>query len=819
MERSIWRYRSAVLECVLHGYSNQTLIPPRRSFAVPGKVSLLALALGTCAPALAQQTEAAANPPAAASAAGADDTGDIIVTAQRREQRLQDVPVAVSVVTGDSLQRSNITSLEDVAARLPDVKISSGTITNSIAIRGVGSGNNAGFEQSVATFVDGIYRSRSRSTRAALFDIERVEVLKGPQTTFFGANAIAGALNIVTRKPGDRFDYNGSAYFVPSTHEYDGQLGVDVPLTDTLSARVAGRISGSDGYVKNDRLGEKGPHERTEQGRLAVRWKPSNGYTSDLRVEGSHTRNDNALVFQLVGCPPSSDYALSPVNTCGRYLRQAGGSVDDKLDYHSTMGNEYVNYDYFETSWTNSIDVGSGSINAITGYFWHSYTTEGQAVPFPITDAVTGLDGYPTYQDERYHQISQEIRYQSATGGTFEYMFGGYASHGDLSTRTIVGFRFLPFGANDKTGTFNAASPLGGNNLITQTDRTLSAFASATIRPVEHLRINLGARYSSIHKHGARDIAPGLVSGEPSPASFQSVSVAQQDIIAAILATNRANYAHPSRTDDKFMPSVSVQYDLSPDVMAYASYANGFKAGGYSVGANNEEFDPETVNAYEFGLKGKFFDRRLTADIALYRSDYHNLQESSLQLLSTGAVSSLIQNVARSRSQGVEFTGSLRVASWLTLDTSVAYLDAKYTSYPNGACTIYALYLSASCTQDLSGKRRSYAPKWSGNIGARISAPIGENYRLTLDPLLYFTSRFYEAATADPLLEQKGYAKFDLRIGFGPADGRWTVAVIGKNLTDKVTSQFRQSIPLAPGSVSALVDAPRTVGIQLTFRQ
>lgn len=755
---------------------------------------------------------------AQADAAGQNADGEIVVTAQRREQRLQDVPVAVSVVGGETLQRQNITSLNDMAVRLPNVRISTGTIANAITIRGVGSGPNPGFEQSVATFVDGVYRSRSRSTRAALFDLERVEVLKGPQTTFFGANAIAGALNIVTRKPGEELNYNAVATYVPSTQEYDVQMGVDAPLSPSLSARIAGRVSGSDGYIKSSNTGEDGPHDRTAQGRIALKWEPDSDFRSDLRIDGARSRTRGSGMYQVINCPPPPGFALAPINVCNRYLNQNGGNIDDTLDYHSATGPTQTNYDFIEGAWTNSVDVGSGSINMISGYFWHHTTNLGQGIPFPLTDAIGGTNGYPTRQDERYRQVSQEIRYQSATGGTLEYMIGGYASHGRLSTRTVVGFSFQPFGARDTTGTFNASTLFAGNNIITQNDTTWSGFASATIRPIEHFRINLGARYSSIQKRAHRTAAPGLGDNLASFEGFQSLSPAQTAIVARLLATNTADFARPERTDNKFMPSASIQYDLSRDVMIYASYANGFKAGGYSFGAQNDDFGPETVNAYELGIKGSFLDRRLNMDLTFYRSDYKDLQETSLQLQPNGTITSLVQNVGASRSQGVEFNASLRTTSWLTLNTSVAYLDAKYTDYPNGACTIQALaQVGGGCTQDLSGKRRTNAPEWSGNVGARASIPVG-NYNLTVDPLVYFTSRYFMAATADPLLEQRGYTKVDLRIGFGPQDGRWEVALVGKNLTDKLTTQYKQSIPLAPGSISALVDAPRTVGVQLTIR-
>ncbi|HEX7819781.1 MAG TPA: TonB-dependent receptor plug domain-containing protein [Sphingobium sp.] len=183
--------------------------------------------------------------PLAAHAQTSDDPGaaDIVVKAQRREQRLQDVPISVSVVGGEALRSGGLTSLEDVSARLPAVRIAQAVLADLINVRGVGSGNNPGFEQSVATFVDGVYRARSRSTRAALFDVDRLEVLKGPQTTFFGANAIAGAFNISTRKPGRDFAYNGLTSYDFVTDEYIVEGGVTVPLSETLSVRAAARAS------------------------------------------------------------------------------------------------------------------------------------------------------------------------------------------------------------------------------------------------------------------------------------------------------------------------------------------------------------------------------------------------------------------------------------------------------------------------------------------------------------------------------------------------------------------------------------------------
>lgn len=767
--------------------------------------------LAMAAPALAQVQTTQDEPEDSLNSEGA-----IIVTAQLREQRLEDVPVTVSVVGGEFLTEQNITELSDVSQRLPNVNISSGTISNTVVIRGVGSGPNPGFEQSVATFVDGVYRSRSRATRAALFDLQRIEVLKGPQLTFFGANAIAGALNIVSRKPGFVSDVNGSATYTFETGGYDLQLGVDQPITDTLAVRVAGRASGSDGYIYNERLDEDGPRDRTYQGRVSLVFEPSSAFESVLRVDGMTQSTKNAAAYQALNCPPGPGFAIAPVNTCQRYINLTGGPVDDELDYTTASGETSNDYEFVEAAWVNTLNVGDAAFSAISGYFWHNNETHGQAVPFPI-NAIVGQDGFPTSQNETYEQISQEIRYQTDTGGLIDYMVGGYVAKGDLQLDTVVGFRFLPFGARDTTGNFNAGTPLAGFNIIEQEDRTLSAFASATIRPTDALRVNLGLRYSNIRKEADRAATPGI-SFSPNPRNdFLPQSPALTAIIAGLLNTNTDDFPSPSITDDRFMPSVGVQYDVSPDVMVYANFASGFKAGGYSFGANNEEFEPEEVDAYEIGLKGNFFDRVLSLEASLYRSNYTNLQETSLQLQPTGAITSLVANVAASRSQGAELNATVRATDWLTLTSGVAYLEAEYTDYPSGACTILALAQTPGCRQDLTGAQRPYAPEWSGNVGADIEIPV-EDFVVSINPLFYFSSSYFLSATADPLLRQDGYSKIDLRIGFGPSDGRWELAVVGKNLTDRLTTQFAQAVPLAPGTVAALVDPPRTIGLQLTFR-
>jgi len=782
----------------------------QRAFAAGTSV----LTLFVAAPVFAQEVPAPTSPGPAAAADQAT-AGEIIVTAQRRSQRLQDVPVAVSVVDGAQILQQNLNSLEDVAARLPDVKITTGSLVNQINIRGVGSGQNAGFEQSVATFVDGVYRSRSMSARAALFDIAQIEVLKGPQTTFFGANAIAGALNISSRKPGSTFGYNASALYAFEDGEYNLEAGLDLPVSDQLALRVAGRLSGMDGYIHNRYLNEDGPHERSQQARISARWQPSSEIRSDLRVDYFRSHVNNAYSFVLESCPVAAPIAEGAGKSCGTYLA-GGGKPYSGLGYESVSPPNFSNIKFWEGAWTNSIDVGPGSLSAITGYLDQKVDSLTQPIPLPLPGAVGGTQGLPVYLGERFHQFSQELRFQSRAGGTFEYMLGGYYADSHLYNYNYVGFFFLPFGAFSPLGTTNATTQVTGSPRLTEDDRTLSAFASLTVRPVDHLRVNIGARYSNIHKKAVRDTTMGTSVGAV-PATYMPFPTATMNFFAAVLGADLGQFANPSRTDDKFMPSVGVQYDVARDVMLYGTFSKGFKAGGYSAASLANSFQPETVNAYELGLKSRFLDRRLTLNAALFRSDYSNLQESTIIISSAGTIISLVQNAAKSRSQGVELGISFRASPMLTLSTDLAYLDSKYTSYPDGPCTVLGNYQSSTCRQDLSGKRRPYAPAWSGNVAANFSIPLSGSYTLHFDPVIYFSSKFFESATADPLLTQKGYVKVDAHLGVGPSDGQWQVSVVAKNIFNKATAGFRQQVTNS-SAIYALPDRPRAIALQLSIK-
>ena len=782
------------------------------------------IALGAM-PAMAQSQDQSTGPtrPAEATSQVDPPTSDIIVTAQGREQRLKDVPVSASVVSGATLERKDLRSLTDLTARLPDVKITAGQSSDVLSIRGVGSGQNPGLEQSVATFVDEVYRARSRAIRATIFDVDRVEVLKGPQITFFGANAIAGALNITTRKPSETFGVNATALY-GTDNEYLFEAGVTGPITDTLSGRVAGRANGMDDFVDNAAAASRGKL-REYTGRLSLRWQPTANFRSDFRVEGTTSRNSAAYDGELLNCPTDPAYPAAGNIGCNEALALGGGKVDDKLNRKSDIVPGYANFDFYEFGWTNSLDLGSVKVKAVTGYYDHKSHVLQDLIPVGPTGP-NNLGSLMVPANDLFHQFSQELRVETKIGQALDLLAGVYYQRSHLQTDSYADFRFLPFGSflppfANPAG-YTAATQVAGYAVLFQAENTKSAFAAATLRPLAHLRINGGLRYTIVTKDADRSFVLGSHAGgvvsSPGADLIPAPLVTQQFLAANVIGGDLANFPNPRRQDRRLMPSVGLQYDVTPDVMTYATFSTGFKAGGFGGTNVIESYGPESVRAYEVGAKGALLNHALDVTVAAFRSDYRDLQEATIVFLPSGAVIAVTTNAASARSQGIEFGSTLKVARNLSFSADVAYLDSRFLSYPNGGCTVLqTLSKGLACSQDLSGKHRPFAPTFSGNVGASLTVPTG-GYRLRIDPDIYFVTDYNEQAGDDPLYVQKVYAKADLRIGFGPADGRWELSVIGKNLTDKQTASFRSGVTASPGSVIAFPDRGRSAALQFTIK-
>ncbi|KQZ61028.1 hypothetical protein ASD67_17255 [Sphingopyxis sp. Root1497] len=758
--------------------------------------------------------------------------GDIIVTAQRREQSLQDVPISIAVATGDTLRESQISDLGDLGNRVSGVKINSAGASDSLNIRGIGSGFNMGFEQAVGIFIDGVYVARSQVIRGGFLDLERIEVLKGPQSTYFGSNTIAGALSIVTKKPSQNFDGYVSALYSPSDDEYDVQAAVGGPLAEGLSMRGAFRLFGMGGYIKNTRLDNKGPNNSDMQARLALRYETPGDVDVNLRVDYAKYDDKHTELQEITNCPPAPGYGTGPnfdqpAGTCAGIL--VPGDQDGKLNYVTASGDAFFQLESVNGAFDVSVPIGGNTLTSTTGYYYHDLfrtTVSGASFALPAFNLPAGL---PLSQPEKFRSFSQELRFESDKGGFLEYMLGLYYDNSNMKGAINTGFYFSNFGAlaNTRAGATGAAvipanTPVAQEVYGDQDQSNRSVFAAATVNLSEAFRVNLGARYSSIRKsahrttRAGRGDAIGQVITEFTPEQFNTWSTTVGRV--------GGDYRNTKRTDEKFMPSVNVQYDVNRDVMLYASFATGFKAGGWSIGQNLDEFGPENVKSYEAGLKASWFDRRLTTNITFFNSDYDDLQESTTIIDANGINQSVIANVGKARSRGIDLEVGVRPFDGFNLSANIGYLDAKYLDYKNGPCPILPTdpaliaQIAPVCpVPNLGGTRKAYAPKWSGSVNANYSADLSSDLKLKLGSWMYFSSRFFQQANGDYLTSQSGYAKLDLRASIGAIDDQWELAIIAKNVTDKATGNYR-GVMTGSNAVAVRTDRSRSIAFQISTR-
>jgi iron complex outermembrane receptor protein len=757
-----------------------------------------------------------ASAPVKAAPAGADTSGEIVVTAQRREQSLQDVPISVAVASGGTLRAAHVSNLNDLGNRLSGVKINRAGASDSLNIRGVGSGFNAGFEQSVATFIDGVYVSRSQATRAGFLDVDRVEVLKGPQSTYFGANAIAGALSVVTRKPTQTLEGYASALYSPSDGEYDAQAAVGGPLADQLSGRVAVRLSGMNGYIHNARLDDDGPRNRDIQARTALRYQVPGTLDINWRVDYAHYNDQHAELQEILNCPPAPGYG-NPGVGCLSVI--AAGNADNKLDYHTSTSDSFFKLDSVSSALSMAWTFGRNTLTSTTGFYYHDIDrfTGSPLQNVPTLSGISDSSGLPITQHEKFRSVSQELRLQSDKGGFLEYMVGLYYDNSNLKSSYSYGFYFAPFAAK-LGGLIPATTPIAQRVSGDQDQQNRSAFAAATLNFTHNLRLNLGARYSSIEKTNHRTSLVGVGDDFGEIAGGLLLPPAASTLFTSSVGFAAGDYAHTHRTDNKFMPSANLQYNVTRDIMLYGSYATGFKAGGWAIGNGLDEFGPETVKSYEAGIKAQWFNRRLTTNLTFFDSRYKGLQVSTTVINAAGVPVSAIANVGRSRSRGIDMEFGIRPFAGLSLTANVGYLDSTFLEYPAGPCTQLQLIAKpVGCTQNLAGKRTPFAPAWSGGVNADYSFALTANLKAKLGAWVYFTSGYYEQASIDPLLYQSRYAKLDLRAAVSSANDRWEVAVIGKNVTNQVTAGYR-SLMTASNAVTALTDRARSVAFQVSTK-
>ena len=697
---------------------------------------------------------------------------DIVVTAQRREESLQRTPVAVTALTAQELRTQNITTVADIARVAPNLTISSYSYnapTNTIPIiyiRGVGQQDPAIYsDPGVPVYVDGVYVARSAGGAIDLPDVQRVEVLRGPQGTLFGKNAVGGAVNIVTRTPGaspaTRIDLTAGNY-----HLWELRGFIDVKASDTLGISLAFDAKREDGWGKRldlsggvlGRLGD----QRHLSGRVKLRWTPTDRLTIDLAGDYTYYQ-DTAGPSQTLILPASlvnwNNLVGTPLGTLVTPATSASGKYDNYSENPQPAHDRIAGI-----SATIAYDLGEVTLKSITAYR--------HATQLFSRDADSG--------PAKYFEISRSSRQSQFTQ---EVQLGGKVL--DDKFDFIVGAFYLYDNSSELNTAFIAPglAPLGRGPDISrdyddhQITKSWAAFAQATWHIVPRLNFTAGIRYTNDRKDA-------------------TVFVDSPDTHIIYVPTTTVG-----DTWDAWTPHFSLDYQVTDQVMLYASASRGYKSGGFNERPKNlialTEFNPETDWSYEAGIKSDLFDHHVRANVAVFRSDYRNIQLTRQTMIAGQPVSD-INNVAGARIQGVEAELTLVPVRDFQISASVGYLDDKYTELQPGAIVTAV-------------DKIPYVSTWTASVSARYAIDLGGAGKLT--PSVNFAyrsgSNVQPHNTAFAFLPAHGL--LGARVTYAPDHGPWDLAVYATNLTN---SRYLASVGDSSGSgnIYMLYGKPLEVG-------
>lgn len=699
----------------------------------------------------------------AADASGA--FGEIVVTAQRREQRLQDVPISVSAFNQEILQQSGISDSTELELVTPGLTLPSAAIYLQPMIRGVGSYNtHVGDEPNVATYIDGVYISQMFGGFYNLANVERIEVLKGPQGTLFGRNATGGAINVKTRDPGQDLEGMVSLSY-GRFNSIEANAYVQGGLGEGLAASLAGYYEYGDGYFHNVALNKREGGLKSYTLRSKILIEPSDSVrfvvTGDISrrdtARGSlyHVVNRNSAAETLGVNTTSGDYDVDQPVSPFNIVEQKGIALESRF--------EFKPFDVISISSYRATDQ-------------HNYSdSDGTVADLLYFDQSTAVDDY-----------MQELRVSSKPSSSIQWIAGGfaYASKGlynPLYVATVPGNPPL-FVLNTKQKTL-----------------ALAAFVDVTVPLTEKLSLAAGIRYSDESRKFEFARAPEL-------GTFPNGKL-------------------PKATFSSWTPRAVLSYKPVDDVMVYASYSKGFKSGGYvSSSPTNPIYKPEKITAYEIGSK-MTLGRGAIFNVAGFYYDYSDLQVSSLV---PGVGTAIVTNATSARMKGLDADLAVRVTSGLTLRAGLAYNDAKYKSWEQASILVPRVAGSPGagnrgCVDnsgtggvnecDASGNRVARAPKFTFNFGGAYTHEFSGGYKLTASGNFYHNSGY----TWEPSgrLRQGAYDTLSARLELGLPGDNVSFALWGKNLTNE-----RYFINLAPNGSGDRGEfaEPVTYGASMRFQ-
>jgi iron complex outermembrane recepter protein len=747
-------------------------------------------------------------------AGGAATLEEIVVTAQRREENLQKAAIAITAVAGDDITRAGVTDSAQITKIAPALQV--GTTAGSISqyyLRGVGNTTLNSLSDAAVSFnIDGVPLVRTNAIQGLFYDVQRVEVLNGPQGTLYGRNATGGAVNVISNKPSlGQF----SGFMNGEVANYEAiklQGAVNIPLGESTAIRIAGITADHEGYY-SDGTGD----EEMRAARVQILHQ----FNEDLRVTAGFD-------YTSVGGKGSGStlYGLNLDDRIGILDPRAGAVYRTKLSplagtflnpvtKEPFQDNEYWGV-YAQLDWTTPI----GTLTVLPSY--------------RDTDIFYSISSgsFPVNQRQKGDQTTVEAR---------------LASDGDQRLSYLLGAFYLDENSVERPGFtqqyFNAHA------LFDTETKSYAAFGRLTFKVTDSFRLTGGIRYTTDEKKALIDaynvvvICPSARVGGPLclgtpqlPATFDipaqfirpdgsPIAVQPWGTSGAIVTTSR-NTLRPSKEFSKTTYRLAFEYDLAPDSLLYGSYESGFKAGGFFSSIDSPVYQPETIEAFTLGSKNRFFDNRVQLNLEAFWWKYKDQQVSHFRLNSRGASEFITENVGETEVKGLEVEAQAIAWEGATLNATVQYLDATYKDFvysnpaANGPPVTGCPFRFTGTTYrvDCSGRQTINAPKWTISGGLEQVFELANDSRITFNADVRYQSAAFTGFEQLVGMKQKAFAILDLQLAYAFPGNQLTVAAFGNNITDEEVVSYSTPHPFGPGLIINSLRPPRTYGVRVGYK-
>lgn len=752
---------------------------------------------------------------------------EIIVTARKRQESFVDVPTAMTVLGAAQLNAYDTRELSDLAHSTPNLYVDQHNALKRIAVRGFGNASiNTFFDQAVGLAVDGLSFQRVVTYELGYFDVERIEVLRGPQGSYFGRNTTAGLINITSRGPTEQFEGSVTAGYESETGEQLYKLGLSGPISDRWAGRLALQHRTAEGWIESTRSADwdsdqAGPEET--MGRLTLLWTPSDEVTITSKTSFTDFTMKGSPV-QLIECGPGLQGYMGAAVALGFIQNVDDCTADDRRSGSAGVpgGVNGGGPDRREVQgWSQALTIdwrlGEYTLTSVTGY----QDFESDAM-FPASWFEAKTSSARTISE--WDDFSQEFRLLSPSFDRGSFVVGAFYNSSQIDSSQGVDFNFPVLTLGQLPFASSALKPLDLEQ------QSFAIFGEITWLVAEDWSLTVGGRYTRDEKDTelSQTLGPLGVADDPAHPAVSTPFIG----LTALTGWTAFNIQGDDEYTD-FSPSVTLQWSFSKNGNAYVSYKGGFKSGGFDQGVSFHgpagptdppvgfAYEPEEVEAIEAGVKLELPGQAMVLSAAVFRQEFTDLQVQGFDPSDLLAANLITRNAASSTSKGIEIEMLWQATEQLRINASLAYLDAAYDSYPNAPCHNFQTpeqgCSPATNSQDLSGETMVMAPEEQAALGFVYHTPLGDSgLELEIGGDFSYRSEVNISTNYAPGSVSGALTMINATLALKGREDRWELRLVGRNLADEDVLAMHTTAAFPDSSVGTIVLPPR-VQAQLTF--